>query len=155
MGRNSWATRAPDHSVQIPFNEAADPKSQIQEFIDLHRGPGVQHLALRVKNIIETLDVATPEAAGLFSFLTIPDTYYELVSKRFTIQESFEELSRLRILVDQDDKGGYLLQIFTNVLFGGFFFEVIQREGNEGFGEGNFTALFESMELDQKRRGVI
>ncbi len=158
-GLYSRVTRAPDKSVQIPFNEAADKKSQIQEFIDIHRGPGVQHLALRTRSIIDTMDGVMKDNRRPFSFLDIPDTYYELVSKRMTIRERFEDLARLRILVDQDPQAkgtdNYLLQIFTNTLFGGFFFELIQREGNEGFGEGNFSALFESMELDQKRRGVI
>lgn len=154
-GLKSWVTRSPNYGVQIPFNEATDPKSQIQEYIQIHRGPGVQHIALLTDNIISTMDSVVKDSQVNFSFLDIPDTYYELARNRVKIRESMDELSRLRILVDQDEKGGYLLQIFTQNLFGGFFFELIQREGNIGFGEGNFQALFESMELDQKRRGVL
>jgi 4-hydroxyphenylpyruvate dioxygenase len=154
-GLKSWVTRAPNFGVQIPFNEPSDRKSQIQEYIDIHRGPGVQHIALLSKNIIQTMDSVMGDERNNFKFLDIPDTYYELAPKRVQIRESFSDLSRLRILVDQDKVGGYLLQIFTQNLFGGFFFELIQREGNIGFGEGNFQALFESIELDQKRRGVL
>lgn len=150
----SWVTRAPNKTVQIPFNESQDDKSQIQEFISLHKGGGVQHIALLTPNIIQTME-RVKKADTKVEFLTIPDTYYEIVSKRYKIRESFDDLKKLRIQVDADQNGGYLLQIFTGVLFGGFFFELIQREGNEGFGEGNFKALFESMELDQKRRGVL
>jgi 4-hydroxyphenylpyruvate dioxygenase-like putative hemolysin len=151
----SWVTRAPNKSVQIPFNESQDDRSQIEEYIKIHRGAGVQHLALLSPNIVQTMKAVKAEAEGLAEFLTIPDTYYEVVQKKFSIRESWDDLKALRIQVDGDKKGGYLLQIFTQVLFGGFFFELIQREGNEGFGEGNFQALFESMELDQKRRGVL
>ena len=153
-GLNSWVTRSPNFGVQIPFNEATDEKSQIQEYIEIHRGPGVQHLALLTPNIIQTMDLVMQDPENNVQFLDIPDTYYELAPKRVKIRESFSDLARLRILVDQD-QAGYLLQIFTANLFGGFFFELIQREGNQGFGEGNFQALFESIELDQKRRGVL
>jgi 4-hydroxyphenylpyruvate dioxygenase len=154
-GLYSWVTRAPNKSVQIPFNEAADSKSQIQEYIDVHHGPGVQHIALLTNNIIKTMDAVMKDKTNTVKFLEIPDTYYELMEKRMTVKEDVTELKRLRILADQDDKKRYLLQIFTQNIFGAFFIELIQREGNEGFGEGNFTALFESMELDQKRRGVL
>ncbi len=154
-GLFSWVTRTPNKTVQIPFNESQDEKSQIEEYIRIHRGAGVQHLALLTPNIIQTMQAVYADKESLVKFLTIPDTYYEIVSQRVKIRESWSDLEKLRLLADQDDKGGYLLQIFTEVLFGGFFFELIQREGNEGFGEGNFKALFESMELDQKRRGVI
>jgi len=154
-GLYSWVTRAPNKTVQIPFNESQDDKSQIQEFIKVHKGGGVQHIALLTPNVIQTMERLRDKPTADINFLTIPDTYYEIVSQRYKIRESFEDLKRLRIQVDADKKGGYLLQIFTGVLFGGFFFELIQREGNEGFGEGNFQALFESMELDQKRRGVL
>lgn len=153
-GLYSWVTRAPNFTVQIPFNEAADAKSQIQEYINIHRGPGVQHIALLSSNIIQTMDAVQNEPNPPTKFLDVPDTYYELVQKRVKIKEPVKELERLRILADQDEKG-YLLQIFTQNIFGGFFFELIQRHGNEGFGEGNFQALFESIELDQKRRGVL
>ncbi len=154
-GLKSWVTRSPNLGVQIPFNEASDPKSQIQEYIEIHKGPGVQHIALNTKDIIGTMTAVAQDAATNFEFLGVPDTYYELAEKRVKIRENLKDLEKLRILVDQDQKGGYLLQIFTQNLFGGFFFELIQREGNIGFGEGNFQALFESIELDQKRRGVL
>lgn len=154
-GLYSWVTRAPNKSVQIPFNEAADSKSQIQEYIDVHHGAGVQHIALLTKNIISTMDAVMKDKTNQVKFLEIPDTYYEIIGKRVQVKEEMNELKRLRILADQDTRGGYLLQIFTQNIFGAFFVELIQREGNEGFGEGNFTALFESMELDQKRRGVL
>lgn len=154
-GLNSWVTRSGNLGVQIPFNEATEEKSQIQEYIDVHKGPGVQHIALLTNDIISTMDAVYKDPKKNMEFLDIPETYYELAPSRVKIRESMDELSRLRILVDQDDKGGYLLQIFTQNLFGGFFFELIQREGNIGFGEGNFQALFESIELDQKRRGVL
>jgi 4-hydroxyphenylpyruvate dioxygenase-like putative hemolysin len=154
-GLKSWVTRSPNLGVQIPFNEASDPKSQIQEYIEIHKGPGVQHIALLTKNIIETMTEVAKDSATNFEFLSVPDTYYELAQKRVKIRENIKDLEKLRILVDQDKVGGYLLQIFTQNLFGGFFFELIQREGNIGFGEGNFQALFESIELDQQRRGVL
>ena len=155
-GLYSWVTRSPDRSVQIPFNEAADDKSQIQEYITTHRGPGVQHIAMNSKNLVATMDYVLKSAseAGV-SFLNTPDTYYELVSPRVKIKESIDDLKQRKILVDQDKSGGYLLQIFSQNLFSAVFFELIQREGNEGFGEGNFQALFEAMELDQVRRGVL
>jgi len=154
-GLKSWVTRSPNLGVQIPFNEASDPKSQIQEYIEIHRGPGVQHIALATKDIVGTMTAVANDPTTNFNFLGVPDTYYELAQKRVKIRENFKDLEKLRILVDQDPVGGYLLQIFTQNLFGGFFFELIQREGNIGFGEGNFQALFESIELDQQRRGVL
>lgn len=154
-GLKSWVTRTSNFGVQIPFNEATEEESQIQEYIRVHKGPGVQHMALLSENIIKTMDAVTKDPEINFEFLDIPDTYYELAQQRVTIKEPMNDLERLRILVDQDKEGGYLLQIFTQNLFGGFFFELIQREGNIGFGEGNFQALFESIELDQKRRGVL
>lgn len=154
-GLKSWVTRGPNYGVQIPFNEASDPKSQIQEYIDIYKGPGVQHIALLTPNILQTMNEIKTDRETPFEFLDIPDTYYELAKSRVKIKENLGDLAQHRILVDQDEKGGYLLQIFTNNLFGGFFFELIQREGNIGFGEGNFQALFESIELDQKRRGVL
>lgn len=151
----SWVTRSKNYGVQIPFNESADDKSQIQEYINIHRGPGVQHIALLTESCLKTMDaVAVDKSCGLH-FLTVPDTYYELAEKRVKIRESLKDLAKYRLLVDQDQKGGYLIQIFTQNLFGPIFIELIQREGNEGFGEGNFQALFDSIELDQQRRGVI
>jgi len=154
-GLHSWVTRAPNKTVQIPFNESADDKSQIKEFIDIHHGAGVQHIALLTPSILKTMEAVKSRDSMNFKFLDLPDTYYELLPSRVKIRENIEDLKKHRILADADKNGGYLLQIFTGTLFGGFFFELIQREGNEGFGEGNFQALFDSMELDQKRRGVL
>ncbi len=139
-------------TVKIPLNEPADKKSQIQEYIDTNRGPGVQHLALATGNILDTLPKLRK---GGQKFLSVPDTYYDEVPKRVkTIKENLGELKSQGILVDGDNSG-YLLQIFSENVVGPFFFEVIQRCGNKGFGEGNFKALFEAIERDQERRGVI
>ncbi|MBN8555571.1 MAG: VOC family protein [Deltaproteobacteria bacterium] len=150
----SWVTRSNDFSVQMPFNESADDKSQIEEYIQMHKGGGVQHIALLTKDIISTMDGAMSYKASPVKFLDTPDTYFELLPKRVKIRESVDELRKRKILADQDENG-YLLQIFTQNLFSGIFIELIQREGNQGFGEGNFQALFDSIELDQQRRGVI
>ncbi len=154
-GLNSWVTRTPNFMVQIPFNESADDRSQIKEFIDVHRGAGVQHIALLTPNIVQTMDAIKKDLSSSVKFLDVPNTYYEIVKPKIKIKESWAEVERLRVLADADQKQNYLLQIFTEPLFSAVFFELIQREGNVGFGEGNFQALFESMELDQKRRGVL
>lgn len=153
-GLKSWVTRSPNFGVQIPFNEGTEESSQVQEYVRIHRGPGVQHLALLSEDLIQTMAAVKDSKKSEIKFLDIPDTYYELAKKRMKIDEDFKDLERHRLLVDGDDSG-YLLQIFTQNVFGGFFFELIQRKGNQGFGEGNFQALFESIELDQKRRGVL
>lgn len=139
-------------TVKIPLNEATDKKSQIQEYIDINHGPGIQHLALLTADILDTLPRLRK---GGQKFLDVPDTYYEEVPKRVKdIRENMKDLQTHRILVD-GDKTGYLLQIFSENTVGPFFFEVIQRCGNKGFGEGNFKALFEAIERDQERRGVL
>jgi 4-hydroxyphenylpyruvate dioxygenase len=136
----------------MPFNEPTDDRSQIQEFLDTFHGAGVQHLALHTSNIMLCLDELIRKD---FKFLTVPATYYEAVPKRVpNVTESLKELARLGILVDGSE-AGYLLQIFTEPMIGPFFFEFIQRKGDKGFGEGNFRALFEAIERDQIRRGVL
>ena len=141
--------------VIIPLNETKDEKSQIAEYLKEYNGEGIQHIALRTNDIFQTVD--TFQDNGI-EFQDTPDTYYELLDKRLPDHgESMDALRAHRVLVDGGDLqgGGYLLQIFTKNSIGPIFFEYIQRKGNKGFGEGNFQALFESIELDQERRGVI
>ncbi|HEX9558340.1 MAG TPA: VOC family protein, partial [Reyranella sp.] len=132
-----------------------DDKSQIQEYLSAYHGEGIQHIALGTGDIYQTVETLR---ARDVPFQTVPDTYYEQVDKR--LPGHGEDLARLavdRILIDgaPTEGGGLLLQIFTQTVIGPIFFEIIQRRGNEGFGEGNFRALFESIELDQIRRGVL
>lgn len=139
-------------TVKIPLNEPTDSKSQIQEYIDVNHGSGIQHLAFITSDICQTLPQLRKVGQA---FLDVPDTYYDEVPNRVKgIQESLDELKRQRILAD-GDQSGYLLQIFSQNVVGPFFYEVIQRRGNRGFGEGNFKALFEAIERDQERRGVL
>lgn len=142
--------------VKFPLNEPADgkKKSQIEEYLDFYRGPGVQHIAIATDNIIET--VTELRNRGV-EFLYVPDNYYEDVLDRVgTIQEEFEPLRKLNILIDRDEEG-YLLQIFTKPLEDRptLFFEIIQRRGAKSFGKGNFKALFESIEREQELRGNL
>jgi 4-hydroxyphenylpyruvate dioxygenase len=126
---------------------------QIQEYLDEYHGEGIQHIALSSGDIYAT--VAAMRDQGIV-FLDTPDTYYELLDKRLPGHgEDVARLKQTRTLIDGAPGGGLLLQIFTKTLIGPIFFEIIQRKGDEGFGEGNFKALFESMELDQVRRGVL
>ncbi|MCH7692493.1 MAG: 4-hydroxyphenylpyruvate dioxygenase [Proteobacteria bacterium] len=154
-GLRSRAMVSPCGKVRIPINESADNKSQIAEYLEAYRGEGIQHIAVSTDDIYET--VKNLRARGT-TFMTVPDTYYEAVDAR--LPGHGEDLGRLRenrILIDgaPDSGGGLLLQIFTETVIGPIFLEIIQRKGNEGFGEGNFQALFESIEADQMRRGVI
>jgi 4-hydroxyphenylpyruvate dioxygenase len=153
-GLFSQAMIAPDRAIRIPLNESQDDNSQIEEFIRQYHGEGIQHLAMTTANIYETVEKLRARGVRLQDTI---DTYYELVDKRVPGHgEDLERLKKNRILIDGDAKEeGILLQIFTENMFGPIFFEIIQRKGNEGFGNGNFQALFESIELDQIRRGVI
>jgi 4-hydroxyphenylpyruvate dioxygenase len=154
-GLRSKAMTSPDGKIRIPINESADEKSQIEEFLDLYKGEGIQHIAMATDDIHATVE--TLSATGL-RFLATPDSYYDLVDKRLPGHgEDLARLRRNRIQIDgaPGPEGGRLLQIFTETLIGPIFFEIIQRKGDEGFGEGNFKALFEAMELDQIRRGVL
>ena len=142
--------------IKFPINEPAEGyrKSQIQEYLDFYNGPGVQHMALRTDNIINT--VQQLKSNGV-EFLQTPDTYYENLLRRVgSLDEEIEVLRDLKILVDHDDQG-YLLQIFTKPLVARptFFIEIIQRKGAQGFGSGNFKALFEAIELEQAVRGNL
>lgn len=151
-GLISKVMRSSDGKICIPINEPTDGKSQIQEYLDEYHGSGIQHLALLTNDIIPS--VATVRERGV-EFLDTPDSYYEMIHDRVpNVTERTDKLKDLRILVDGDQKG-YLLQIFTKNLVGPIFFEVIQRKGHDGFGEGNFQALFDAIERDQAARGVL
>jgi 4-hydroxyphenylpyruvate dioxygenase len=154
-GLFSRAMTSPCGKIRIPINESQDDKSQIEEYLREYHGEGIQHIALGTSDIFQTVD--TLRAQGV-QFQDTPDTYYEGVDARVLGHgEDLGELRKRRVLIDGNPhKGdGVLLQIFTQNVIGPIFFEIIQRKGNEGFGEGNFKALFESIELDQMRRGVI
>jgi len=142
--------------IKFPINEPAQGKrkSQIEEYLEYNNGPGVQHVACATNNILET--VTQLKAAGV-EFLRVPSTYYEELQQRIgRIDESIDQLAALGILVDRD-ADGYLLQIFTQPVEDRptLFFEVIERHGSQGFGEGNFKALFEAIEREQERRGNL
>lgn len=152
-GLFSQAMIAPDQQIRIPLNESQDDTSQIEEFLRQYNGEGIQHIALTTDNIYETVERLRAQGVKLQDTI---DTYYDLVDKRVPGHgEDLERLRRNRILIDGGGEDGILLQIFTENTFGPIFFEIIQRKGNDGFGNGNFQALFESIELDQIRRGVI
>jgi len=153
-GLFSQAMIAPDRAIRIPLNESQDDKSQIEEFIRDYNGEGIQHLALTTDDIFETVEKLRDRGVKLQDTI---ETYYELVDKRVPGHgHDLERLRKNRILIDGNvGEEGLLLQIFTENMFGPIFFEIIQRKGNEGFGNGNFQALYESIELDQIRRGVI
>ncbi|MBD3165827.1 4-hydroxyphenylpyruvate dioxygenase, partial [bacterium] len=145
-----------NRTIKMPINEPAPGKmkSQIQEYVDFHRGPGVQHIALLTNDIIDT--VSTMKENGV-EFLFVPDTYYDdILSRVGPIEEELQELAKLGILIDRDDQG-YLLQLFTKPVEDRptLFYEVIQRRGAEGFGKGNFKALFEAIEHEQRLRGNL
>jgi len=154
-GLFSKAMTSPDGKIRIPLNESQDDKSQIEEFLHDYKGEGIQHVALGTGDIYATVD--RMRAQGV-RFQDTPDSYYEALDRRVAGHgEDLERLRERRILVDgaPTEGQGLLLQIFTQNVVGPCFFEIIQRKGNEGFGEGNFKALFESLELDQMRRGVL
>jgi 4-hydroxyphenylpyruvate dioxygenase len=142
--------------IKFPINEPAEGKrkSQIEEYLDYYRGPGVQHIALATADIIAT--VARLRDSGV-SFLTVPPSYYQMLPSRVgTIDENIDTLAGLGILVDRDEEG-YLLQLFTRPVEDRptVFYEIIQRKGSRGFGKGNFKALFEAIEREQSLRGNL
>jgi len=154
-GLKSRAMTSPCGKIRIPINEPTDAKSQIQEYLEAYHGEGIQHIALATDDIYASVEQLRRNG---IRFMDVPDTYYEAVDAR--VPGHHERLSRLRkdgILIDGAPArgAGLLLQIFTNTVIGPIFFEIIQRKGNEGFGEGNFQALFEAIERDQMKRGVI
>ncbi len=152
-GVKSKAMTSPCGHIRIPINEEGNEKAgQIQEYLDRYRGEGIQHIAMGSTNLYDTVDAL--QLAGV-RLLQTSETYYELLPKRIPgVTENLEALRQRNILVD-GKPGELLLQIFSENQLGPIFFEFIQRKGNEGFGEGNFKALFETMELDQMRRGVL
>jgi 4-hydroxyphenylpyruvate dioxygenase len=154
-GLLSRAMTSPCGKIRIPINESQDDKSQIAEYLREYHGEGIQHIALATADIYHTVDVLRRHGVA---FQDTPDNYYDAVAARVPgHRESLAELRSRGILIDGNPtKGeGVLLQIFTRNVIGPIFFEIIQRKGNEGFGEGNFRALFESIERDQIERGVI
>ena len=170
-GLKSKAMTSPCGKIRIPINESSDDKSQIAEYLDLYRGEGIQHVALATDDVYGT--VRAMKSLGV-AFQDTIDAYYDLIDRRLPAHgENLDELRELRILIDGTTDEGVtgaegephasasgrspelLLQIFTQTVIGPIFFEIIQRKGDEGFGEGNFRALFESIELDQVRRGVL
>ncbi|MEE8634444.1 MAG: 4-hydroxyphenylpyruvate dioxygenase [Acidiferrobacterales bacterium] len=154
-GLKSRAMTSPCGKIRIPINEPSDAKSQIQEYLDTYRGEGIQHIALATDDIYETVEAL---GKNQVKFMDTPDTYYAALDKRVAGHgEDLERLKRGRILIDGAPRKnlGLLLQIFTDTVIGPIFFEIIQRKGNQGFGEGNFQALFEAIERDQIERGVI
>lgn len=152
-GLFSQAMIAPDGAIRIPLNESQDDSSQIEEYLRQYNGEGIQHIALTTPDIHATVEKLRARGVQLQDTI---DTYYDLVDRRVPGHgEDVERLRKNRILIDGSRDEGILLQIFTQNTFGPIFFEIIQRKGNDGFGNGNFQALFESIELDQIRRGVI
>lgn len=153
-GLESEVVQLPNGIVIIPINEpdTDNGKSQIQEFLDRHHGPGVQHIALMTGDIITSVEDL--QERGI-KFLNIPGTYYENIPKRLpNVKEDLKILEARQLLVDGDSEG-YLIQNFTDTYVGPLFFETIQRKNHWGFGEGNFQALFDSIEQDQMRRGYL
>ena len=153
-GLKSRAMTAPCGKIRIPINESSDDKSQIEEFLKDYGGEGIQHIAMSTEDIYQTVETLRQ---GGMDFMHTPDTYYEKINNRIPHHgENIDRMQKNRILIDgapEDD--GILLQIFTQTVIGPVFFEIIQRKGNQGFGEGNFKALFESIEEDQVRRGIL
>ena len=153
-GLNSKVVQLADNSIIIPINEPEREggKSQIQEFLDIHKGPGVQHIALMTPDIISTVGELRERD---IKFLNVPSSYYEAIPNRpFKVTEDLSVLEKVNLLVD-GDKDGYLIQIFSDTYVGPLFFEYIQRKNHWGFGNGNFQALFDAIERDQMKRGYL
>jgi 4-hydroxyphenylpyruvate dioxygenase len=154
-GLVSRALGSPCGKIKIPLNESKDDLSQIEEFLHEYGGEGIQHIAMSTDNIYHTIHSLREQKVR---FLDVPDTYYELIGTRLPWhKEPLAQLQAEKILIDgeKDPEHGLLLQIFTENVFGPVFFEIIQRKGNQGFGEGNFQALFEAIERDQVKRGTL
>ncbi len=156
-GLKSKAMTSPDGKIRIPINESAGQEGrvdQIEEYLREYHGEGIQHVALSTDGIYETVE--SLRQAGNAFMDAPPETYYEMLGERLPGHgEDLDRLKRNGILVDGAPEGGLLLQIFTQTVIGPIFFEIIQRKGDEGFGEGNFRALFESIERDQIKRGIL
>jgi 4-hydroxyphenylpyruvate dioxygenase len=154
-GLKSRAMTSPCGHIRIPINESADDKSQIEEFLHAYHGEGIQHIALGTSDIFGAVERLRDADVN---FMSVPDTYYAMIDERLPGHgEDIAKLQKLSLLIDgaPEKDEGLLLQIFTETVIGPIFFEIIQRKGNEGFGEGNFRALFESIERDQIERGVL
>ncbi len=154
-GLISRALTSPCGKIRIPLNEGTDANSQIEEFLRDYNGEGIQHIALGSDDIYHSTE--SLRNLGI-EFLDVPDTYYDMIKPRVPWhEENVPRLMKNKILLDGDKEpvGGLLLQLFTHNMLGPVFFEIIQRKGNQGFGEGNFRALFEAIERDQIERGVI
>jgi len=152
-GLVSKVMRSPCSKFSVPINEPSDPKSQIQEYLNEYKGSGIQHLALITDDIIPSLETLKTNKV---EFLNPPPvTYYKQLKDRLPqVSEDVARLEKNAILVD-GDHDGYLLQIFSKNVIGPIFYEVIQRKGHQGFGEGNFQALFDAIEADQRERGYL
>ncbi len=155
-GLVSYALSSPCGKIKIPLNESKDDKSQIAEYLKEYKGEGIQHIALTTEEIYSTIEKL--QNTGL-KFLSTPDTYYEMIRERISgHREDIARMQKNQILIDGEvvnNEEKILLQIFTENVIGPIFFEIIQRKGNDGFGEGNFRALFLAIERDQMRRGVL
>jgi len=155
-GIKSRAMVSPCGKIRIPVNESSDDKSQVEEFLRDYHGEGIQHVALATDDIFAAVEALKTRGIGFMA--PPPNSYYEALDGRLPGHgESVERLQQNGILMDgaPTKDGGRLLQIFTDTVIGPIFFELIQRKGDEGFGEGNFRALFESIEEDQIKRGVL
>jgi 4-hydroxyphenylpyruvate dioxygenase len=152
-GLTSRAMTSPCGKIRIPINESSDDKSQIEEYLQEYKGEGIQHIALGTDDIYRSVDAIRHQQV---QFQQTPDDYFDGIADRVDGHtEDVERLRALGILIDGSADDGILLQIFTENQIGPIFFELIQRKGNQGFGEGNFQALFESIEREQMRRGKI
>ncbi len=150
-GLVSYALKSPCGTFCIPINEGTDKKSQINEYLEEYKGPGIQHIAFLTNDIVKSLE----SLKGKVQTLDIDDEYYQTVFDRVpNVKEDQKKLRELNILIDGDDEG-YLLQIFTKNVIGPIFIEIIQRKNHHSFGEGNFGALFRSIEKDQEKRGYL
>lgn len=158
-GLVSRALTSPDGKIRIPINESTDDKSQIEEYLKRYKGEGIQHIAVASEDIYTSTDLVSD--AGMKFMPGPPETYYDLSRSRVKAhEEPLDLMKKHGILIDGEGVVGggetrILLQIFSKTVIGPIFFEFIQRKGDDGFGEGNFKALFESIEEDQMRRGVI
>ncbi len=154
-GLTSFALRSPCNTFAIPINEGNEEKSQIEEYLREYKGAGVQHIALLSGDLLSSLDKMAQDKVQSIETLDIDDDYYDEVFQRVpNVTEDQKQIQKHQVLVDGDE-AGYLLQIFTKNVFGPVFFEMIQRKNHQSFGEGNFGALFKSIERDQERRGVL
>jgi 4-hydroxyphenylpyruvate dioxygenase len=150
-GLYSYALRSPCGTFSIPINEDKDERGQIAEYLREYKGAGVQHIALATRDVLGSLDAMN----GALPMLDIDPSYYDEAFQRCpNVREDRDRIRGHQVLVD-GDADGYLLQIFTKNVIGPIFFELIQRENHLSFGEGNFSALFRSLERDQERRGVL